>query len=452
MVPSYNNAANTVAVLDSIFLQDHSDFEVILIDDASTDGTGILAERYREQHNLQDRLTVVINKHRQRKMRNIYIAIHKCPDEAIVFQHDGDDILAHNHVLSDLDQLYRKNNVWLTYGKVRNIPKHARKAWKKPKYNYGQEIPKRIIEERKFREYPFYYSQPRSHYAWLFKRIKLEDLITLDILGFEGDFYTASNDNAFMFPMLEMAYKHFAFIGDIGYLKNIDSPLVGWKVDKTLQKESANEIRKRQRYKPLNEPEIVPHDFTTAQVDLIFLSENPGALKKSLLFLQKSNLRNINPIVLFSGKGKKRAYQKLSQRFPAYTFTKVTKKHNVQQVLFNTKESNYAMVCDDTAIQKINDEVAISACLEWLEKTHAYTFCLCDLNPMREFFLDGDMYGLQFRANKNIKPHRLGSIYRKKDLAHSLYLSPSHSVKKWIKRWKAQLVDPKKVALYRRST
>lgn len=46
IIPAYNAAAYLQPCLDSIFSQEYADFEVIVVDDGSTDGTAALLERY----------------------------------------------------------------------------------------------------------------------------------------------------------------------------------------------------------------------------------------------------------------------------------------------------------------------------------------------------------------------------------------------------------------------
>src|SRR5258708_29393489 len=95
---------------------------------------------------------------------------------------------------------------------------------------------------------------PRSFRAWLFKLVKLEDLIADKIDGFDGNFYPASNDVAMYFPMVEMAHTHIKFIPDILYIRNLYSEIVGFKVDRSLQISSARDIRKKQPYSVLFQP------------------------------------------------------------------------------------------------------------------------------------------------------------------------------------------------------
>lgn len=48
VIPAYNNARDVEAAIDSVLAQDYSDFELVMADHASTDGTGAVLERYRD--------------------------------------------------------------------------------------------------------------------------------------------------------------------------------------------------------------------------------------------------------------------------------------------------------------------------------------------------------------------------------------------------------------------
>jgi glycosyltransferase involved in cell wall biosynthesis len=48
VIPTYNNAAYLMDTLESVLAQDYDDFEVIVADHSSTDGTAVLLQRYAE--------------------------------------------------------------------------------------------------------------------------------------------------------------------------------------------------------------------------------------------------------------------------------------------------------------------------------------------------------------------------------------------------------------------
>lgn len=48
VIPAYNNARDIAAAIDSVLAQDYIDFELVVADHASTDGTGAVLDRYRD--------------------------------------------------------------------------------------------------------------------------------------------------------------------------------------------------------------------------------------------------------------------------------------------------------------------------------------------------------------------------------------------------------------------
>jgi glycosyltransferase involved in cell wall biosynthesis len=255
LITAYNNAAWVRQTLDSVCTQQYHNFRIIYIDDASTDGSAQQAQEYLASVPVAIPVTFIRNKTRMRKLYNVYHAIHSgTADHEIIFMLDGDDWLAHDHVLSHINQLYQNPDVWITYGQDQpsSMPE-ARKWWISLNGNCTK-TPDHIIETNAFREYHFVYMHPRTFYAWLFKAIKKDDLLALAIDGFIGDFYPVCNDFAILYPMLEMAGRHILFNPEVLYLYNVENPLSGFKKDRTLQQQCGREIRSRARYVPLAHP------------------------------------------------------------------------------------------------------------------------------------------------------------------------------------------------------
>ena len=75
MVPGYNNNARFRIEynLNSIFSQNYTNYRLILINDASTDGSGDVYREYMKFYNIpRDKYVYVENKKRVTALRNIY--------------------------------------------------------------------------------------------------------------------------------------------------------------------------------------------------------------------------------------------------------------------------------------------------------------------------------------------------------------------------------------------
>ncbi len=207
---SYNNINFVDKYLKSVFSQKCDEnkftFRVIYYDDASTDGTDKAAYAYKKKNNLGSKFCIIRNSKKVGAHENIYNAVHSCDNDEIVLIVDGDDCLARNDVLEILNRVYSDSDVWITYGQYKKYPGG--------KIGICHKIPEYVIKSNSFRQYKWVSSHLRTFYAWLYKRIKIEDL------KFNGKFVPFGGDLAIMFPMLEMAGMHSRFIPEVLYEYN----------------------------------------------------------------------------------------------------------------------------------------------------------------------------------------------------------------------------------------
>lgn len=228
VVPSYNNEQWVQRCLESVFLQDYSNYRMVYIDDCSTDATADLVQEYIDKNQLQNKALVIKNKERMFKLYNLYHAIHNyCADDEIVVELDGDDWFGDSRLFKKINAIYTNGNVWMTYGNFRDWPDRPdEETALRPR-----EIPKDILDRRAFREFEKGCIQTalRTFYAGLFKLIKEEDL------KYEGKFYPRTSDTAIMLPMFEMAGTRFKYIKEKVYIHNLATPLNDHKVDPHFQ-------------------------------------------------------------------------------------------------------------------------------------------------------------------------------------------------------------------------
>ncbi len=260
VTPSYNNHKWYELNLNSIFSQHYSNFRVIYIDDASSDGTGELVEEFVRKHNYQSKVSLIKNQNRKGAMANHYTAIHMCDPDEIVVSLDGDDWFTHNTVLKRLNQEYADPNVWLTYGQHAYLSVGLGSIYQ----GVAKALPDAVIAENGVRDYMVWItSQLRTFYAGLFHKIKKEDLF------YDGEFVTVSCDVAMMMPLLEMAGVHSRFIPDVLYVYNRITPSNDDKYNRPHQVEVDLTIRARDKYQPLHSyyPEKTQVDGSVATRD-----------------------------------------------------------------------------------------------------------------------------------------------------------------------------------------
>jgi glycosyltransferase involved in cell wall biosynthesis len=238
VIPSYNNRQWYRQNLRSLCAQKYDHFRAIYVDDGSTDQTGALVEQFLADQAVGPRIQVIRNPVRVGALENLYRSIHTCDDQEIVILLDGDDWLAHSRVLQILNTVYADPDCWMTYGQYA--------SWPAPVPGYSRPIPARITDTNTVRGYEWCASHLRSFYAWLFKRINREDLLSP-----WGTFYPMAWDQALMFPMLEMAGHRAKFIPDILYTYNAANPINDAKVNRRLQQQCETAIRRQQRYERL---------------------------------------------------------------------------------------------------------------------------------------------------------------------------------------------------------
>lgn len=238
---SYNNAQWHDRNLTSIFSQTHKNIYLIYTDDASTDGTADLVQKWLDDHNVADRATVIRNKTRVGAMANQYRAIHLVPDKAIVCIVDGDDWLAGPNAFAHVNKMFSDENVWFTYGQFVTWPGHH--------HGWCVDIPKSYVNTNAFRDFPHNLSHMRAFYAGLFNQIPLQ------LLMLDGEFVKMAPDNAATFPMAEMARDgHLKFNPEVLYVWNGANNLNEHKVVRGLQRATDLRIRKMTRCEKIDTP------------------------------------------------------------------------------------------------------------------------------------------------------------------------------------------------------
>jgi glycosyltransferase involved in cell wall biosynthesis len=210
VTPVYNAREFIGDCINSTKSQDNSNFTHYILDDASTDGTWDIIKEMTEG---DSRYVAVRN---ETKMCTLYNHIKLMLEfewdlQDVVAHLDGDDMLAHDGVVSYLHDVYDRTGCWVTYGDWEPFPKDYTPVID----NVSDKSCNRPMQEGvNFRQDAWEWSHLRTFKRFLFDRIPYENF-----LDERGVLYTAAPDIALFLPVLEMAGRErIHFCDDILHL------------------------------------------------------------------------------------------------------------------------------------------------------------------------------------------------------------------------------------------
>lgn len=195
ITPSFNNEEWVQYNVASVLNQTYTNYEVLYIDDASTDNTyQKVVDIVGEMPNWK----VIKNPHNVGAVSNYFDHLDFVDGEDILIHLDGDDWLYDETVLEKLNDLYNREDCWMTYGGFI--------VWngfdEEPTLPYPQstEYPEFIHKHKKYRLDAWRPSHLRTYKGFLIKAIQRDDLRDLA----ENKDYWHASDLAFQYPCLEM--------------------------------------------------------------------------------------------------------------------------------------------------------------------------------------------------------------------------------------------------------
>lgn len=241
VTPFYNVQEWVRYCVRSVDRQKYDNYEHYLIDDLSTDQTCEIIEKEISKNN---NIRLIRNTDKKYALKNIYDTLEdiKPDDNDIIVILDGDDWLANVNVLGRLDEIYNKEDCWMTYGSYMEYPSNT-------VGKFSKQIPDHVIEQKSYRKSPWMSSHLRTFRYKLWKNIDKEDFIYSQT----GNFVKAAWDLAFVFPMLEMAGHRAKYVKDILYIYNRQNPLNEDKVNHPVQLSEEAEVRSREVYESREE-------------------------------------------------------------------------------------------------------------------------------------------------------------------------------------------------------
>ena len=251
VIPSYNNEKWVEYNTASIISQTYKNYDVLYINDKSTDNTPELIKNIKEKYNLEN-WTILNNPENMQRGYNVnpnaphIIDFMDSEDDILMFV-DGDDWLINDKVLENLNNYYNQNDPWMTYGGMYCWPSNQKAHPQNTEYS------DHVHNNKLYRQDIWRASHLRSFKWFLYKQIKKEDLIWSKT----GEYYYNAEDLAVSYFCLEMCPKHKIGVVDFPtYAYNEDPEIVARglaRQDKDIQNPEGQEaeIRAKTPYETL---------------------------------------------------------------------------------------------------------------------------------------------------------------------------------------------------------
>lgn len=244
IIPSYNNEEWVEYNIASVLNQTYSNYEVLYIDDASTDKT---YEKAISLAGTDIRFKFVKREKNKGATYNYFYELENYlnNEQDIIIHLDGDDWLFDSEVLEKLNKFYNDRDVWMTYGIF-----YCYDGTDEVKLGYPQstEYPDFIKNNKLFRNDVWRASHMRTYKTFLYNKFNRNDLIS----NIDNKIYWHASDLAFQFSFMEMCPKEKVGVVNFPtYVYNQSKQ----NQDRTRERESQDnsiyeiEVRNRKKYK-----------------------------------------------------------------------------------------------------------------------------------------------------------------------------------------------------------
>jgi len=275
IIASYNNENWVEYNIASIINQTYDNYEVIYVDDCSTDKTNELVTSMVGTNN---KFTIIKNEQRVGKeaIYNYIRFFDSLEDDEIVACACGDDWLIDENVLENLNNFYNEKNPWMTYGEFYAFDGSENVIKANPQ---NTPYPDFIHEYKLYRRDIWRASHMLTLKGFLAKAVDKKDIIS----KIDNKYYYHAPDLALVYPCLEMCPKE-----KIGV---VDFPTYIWNSsqecqDRTKERESLDnqkyeiEIRNKKHYKEGLSGEKLP------QINSIGGSRENNSIPKNFSYVE----------------------------------------------------------------------------------------------------------------------------------------------------------------------
>jgi len=234
IVPVYNADKYIKKCIDSILCQSYKNFDIIIMDDASTDNTSKIIDVIKNNTN-DNRITIYHNKTNIKPLENTINGINLISNdkEDVIIIVDGDDYLKDEFVFDKLNTAYDEGCL-LTHGSYEQLSNGIKRINK-------FDMP----FDRKNKTHAVYHLRT-------FKKFLFDNIDKKDLLDEDGKYFKITGDQALLFPLIEMIPQDkVKFFEEILYVYNEINPINDFKLDLYNQERVENIIRNKEPYTKL---------------------------------------------------------------------------------------------------------------------------------------------------------------------------------------------------------
>ena len=276
IIPSYNNEEWVEPNMASIINQTYTNYEVLYINDCSTDKTQDKVTEIINEYDLNKKWTLVSNSENRRRGYNISphntnIKQFIDNDEDILVFVDGDDWLINDKVLENLNNFYNKNKSWMTYGGMYCYPSNNFGNPQNTPYNSD------VHKNNLYRKDYWRASHLRTFKWHLYKLIKEKDII----FSKTNKHYFHAEDLATSFPCLEMCPEQKIGVLNFptyAFNETISNRKRGIEREQEAGLEIEQEIRNQKPYQqlelPLSSIDLFKWNRFDLPIKLLFLKDS----------------------------------------------------------------------------------------------------------------------------------------------------------------------------------
>lgn len=177
-ISTYNRPNTLIRLMDSIIMQVYSNYEIIIIDDKSTDNTRLVVDLYMKEHPQLD-ITYYVNERNMGVSESKKKGYELCKGEIIIFS-DDDDYFIDNLYFRKINKIYSENHdcIMTTASTLYHYEKDD--TFSLVKINF--DVP--IENDKYLKGFAYKYKKPGSMFTLSLNANKMKEINYQDLLCF----------------------------------------------------------------------------------------------------------------------------------------------------------------------------------------------------------------------------------------------------------------------------